>query len=119
MQTVIGQNSIDAIGQIFGGKCRIIAEKEIAFQTHLMSFFDLSVFQFSGEKLHFAAEEAAMESVMDAIRAVRNRRAELNSGAMRLTAFRFLSLKVSAGRISDSAAFQRVACAESISKVWR
>ncbi len=30
------------------------------------------------EKLHFAAEEDAMESVMNAIRAVRNRRADLN-----------------------------------------
>ena len=30
------------------------------------------------EKLHFAAEEAAMETVMNAIRAVRTRRADLN-----------------------------------------
>ena len=30
------------------------------------------------EELHFAAEEAQMESLMDAVRAIRNRRAEMN-----------------------------------------
>ena len=30
------------------------------------------------DELHFAAEEAQMESLMDAVRAIRNRRAEMN-----------------------------------------
>ncbi len=34
----------------------------------------------STRRLHFAAEEAQMESLMDAVRAIRNRRAEMNAG---------------------------------------
>ena len=31
------------------------------------------------DELHFAAEEAQMESLMDAVRAIRNRRAEMQN----------------------------------------